>query len=393
MDQFKQREKMTGHAVCSPSQLYRILTCPGSVFESIKAPISEPSSYAQHGTKLHDIIANLLTKKPGAKVAFEQLELSDKNMIEDCLDYGKDVWENTTQDCVIRVENSVSLESWGLDNIWGTLDFMIDDSRDRVLHVLDWKFGAGVKIWAKDNEQMLAYAAGILGFPADAGYTIFLHVGQPALNHFDVHELKYNQLTQWVFDVLTPGIEAAIVPEDKPYHPGEKQCRFCPAAMTCRARLEESRKTAADIFRIHSNLAIATKDELADVLKRIRSVNKYATQIEAYASAELTQGRVFPGYKMVAGRALRKWVDEKKVGAWLLGNSAVNEEDMFTKKFISPAQAEKLDRHLKKSSDFAKFVTKPAGKPKLVTEDDPRPAIEPDKEAAKAFEGWQDEGE
>lgn len=144
---------------------------------------------------------------------------------------------------------------------------------------------------------------------------------------------------------------------------------------------------------MHSNLAIVTKAELADVLQRARSMNKYASQIETYAATELSHGRGFPGYKLVAGRSIRKWVDENKAEAWLLGNSRIKEGDLFSKKFISPAQAEKLDRLLKKDNNFSDLIDRPPGKPQLVTDEDPRPAIEPNSEAAKVFGDWQESEE
>lgn len=387
---FQKREAITGHAVCSPSQLYRIMACPGSVYESVKAPITPPSTYAQHGTMLHDIVRDTITQKPSAKFAFQQLELEDKNYVEDCLDYAYDLIK-TCNVPEVAVETSVELKDWGITETWGTLDLRIWDKP--TLHIIDWKFGSGVPVAVEKNEQMLAYAAGCVNksnYSPDS--KVVLHLVQPPLNYYGTWELTQHDLAQWVTGVLKPALDRAIREPDPPLIPGEKQCRFCPAAMTCKARLDAARETAKEVFRVYSNLAVATKEELSNVLKRIREVNVYASQIEKYAAAELAHGRSFPGFKLVAGRAIRKWSDEKRAEAWLLGNSSIKEEDLYTKKFLSPAQAEKLDRYLKKSDDFKELVIKPDGAPKFVPEEDKRPAIEPNAEAAKVFGEWQ-EGE
>jgi hypothetical protein len=385
------REKKTGHAVASPSQLYRIMACPGSLFEALKAPISPPSSYALDGTHKHEITSGLILSKPEAKVLFDKLEIEDKNAVEDCLDFAKDLF-GKYENPHIEIEKRVTLESWDLASIWGTLDLSV--ATPKVVHIADWKFGSGVQVFVQDNEQLLAYAAGKVGYHSDTNFNcdIFMHIVQPHINHFDTTHITYADLQNWVFESLEPALNRAEQ-EDAPYFPGEKQCKFCPSAMTCRARLTAAQETARDVFRIHSKLAITTKDELATILQRIRAINKYASQIEAYAVAELAHGRGFPGFKMVSGRSTRKWANEDSAEAWLLGNSGIKEGDLFNKKFISPAQAEKLDRHLKKNDDFKKLVDKPPGKPKMVDEGDKRAAIDPSAEAAKAFEGWQDQEE
>lgn len=384
--EIQKREAATGHSVCSPSQLYRILACPASYMESVKAPLQPQSSYAARGTMLHDITARLLEGKTTGRLRMSRLDIEDRNQIEECLDYANEI-RRRTPNGEEGIEQSIDLKSWGLAEVWGTSDFSRKFAK--TIHIVDWKFGSGVQVYAEENEQLLAYAAGVVGYPSNIT-DVVIHVVQPAISFFDVWAVSYKRLSEWVFDVLTPGLEKANSPEAD-YNPGEKQCRFCPAGMTCRARHKSALKAAAEVFRVYSAIPQVTPKELAQALEKIQEIQTYAQQVQKFAEQELLHGRPFPGYKLVSGRSIRRWENEKKAELWLLGNSAIPQNKLYAKKFISPAQAEKLDRILKKTPDFEKLITKPEGKPQLVKEDDPRPAMEPNLEAAKAFEGYDNE--
>jgi hypothetical protein len=98
----------------------------------------------------------------------------------------------------------------------------------------------------------------------------------------------------------------------------------------------------------------------------------WAGAVKEHAQSVLAAGGIVPGYKLVAGRALRRWADEKAAGDKLddiLGDEA------YVVKLISPSQAEKkLGR--KKAGEIADLIVKPQGKPTLAPEADPRPAID-----------------
>lgn len=85
----------------------------------------------------------------------------------------------------------------------------------------------------------------------------------------------------------------------------------------------------------------------------------------------LAAGDTFPGWKLVEGRANRAWIDDASAANELermLGDGA------FTRKLISPAQAEKaLGKERKKAVEA--LVFKPQGKASLAPASDPRPSI------------------
>jgi hypothetical protein len=77
---------------------------------------------------------------------------------------------------------------------------------------------------------------------------------------------------------------------------------------------------------------------------------------------------------LVEGRSIRKWSDEDQAGERLA--DLVGEQSAFTKKLISPAQAEKL-LGKKDKALIEDIVAKPRGAATLAKENDPRPAINP----------------
>jgi len=91
--------------------------------------------------------------------------------------------------------------------------------------------------------------------------------------------------------------------------------------------------------------------------------------VESYVKEQLESGVPVPGFKLVAGRANRQWAE----GA----DSKIEElfgEQAYSRKLISPAQAEKILGR-KRLSEIADIVVKPEGAPTIAGADDPRPAV------------------
>lgn len=369
----------SAHAKLSPSSMYRIIACPASVRECSTIPPQPPSSYAEHGTMLHEKVVEAWNETPGW---FKGLEYDDKNYVHDCLDYLKQVLLSCTQHTVkMEMEARVDLESWGLGDIWGTCDIRITDLDRGVVHIIDWKFGQGVQVFAENNEQAMVYAAGAVGFQCchcEGVEEIHIHIIQPPLNHFDEWVITYNQLERFIGGPLSDAIDMSKR-EDAPYNPGTKQCRFCPASMKCVTRYKKHMDNAITVFSAFKELPSIKPEELSKALKAADEYDTYIKALRLHAHTELHSGRPFPGYKLVHGRSTRKWANPEQAENWLAEFTAIGEKKLYTPgNFISPAQAEKLDKSLKKSDEFKALVNKPKGKPILVDEDDKRDAIEPE---------------
>ena len=225
---------MAEHSSYSPSRLSRIIKCPGSVelinnlMDTKTIREEAPSSYAAHGTMLHSVIEDYYCFNPGDhnEKALDGLEINDKALIRDASDYLDLLFKSKGHNnCMVGSELSVNLTDWGLADVWGTLDFKIYDPFKRHVDIIDWKFGSGVTVYAKENPQMMAYAAGAVKWPTTV-QSITLHVVQPALDHYNTWNLSINDLFDWVHGTLAIAINKCETPGEYNFNPGLSQCRW-----------------------------------------------------------------------------------------------------------------------------------------------------------------------
>jgi hypothetical protein len=373
------------HAEYSPSRLERILACPGSV-PLIKALLTNaeivegaPSSYALKGTLLHDHVFKMCTT-PHHKL--DDLDPSDKGLVLECVEYKDTLAKSKGHTVGLQFEQSVSLAPWGLPEVFGTTDLAIFDPRDGHVDVVDWKFGSGVTVYAEENPQLMAYAAGTVRWPTSYK-TITVHVFQPPIDHISTWTFDINHLFDWVHGSLANAIAESRRP-GAVINPGVEQCRWCPAVNHCDTRFMLVQQEAEELFRGQALLPNQiTPEKIKALLERAPLVEQAIKDLKLFVTNEIQRGRPFPGYKLVAGRANRKWIDETKTIKWLRDNTSL--EDLFVSKLISPAQTEKLNSKLKRNEEFQKLWDKAEGKPTLVSEKDPRPALQGNSTAIDVF--------
>ena len=154
-----------------------------------------------------------------------------------------------------------------------------------------------------------------------------------------------------------------------------------PGQGACKALAEYNLAVASEGFQVvgdpvePADPTTLTNDEIASLLPNLDTLADWIKAVEAYALSQLERGEAVPGYKLVEGRSLRKWADEADAEA-ALKRSKLKVADIFTKKLISPAQAEK--KLGKNHKIIAEHVVKPDGKPAIAPVSDKRPALEID---------------
>ena len=371
---------MAEHAKLSASGSQRWLNCPASVRMEEAFP-DESSSYADEGSAAHELAELCLRKNTDADKylgkAFKEYpdypvdhEMADS--VQLYLDYVRGLKGE------LLVEQRVDFSEWVPEG-FGTSDAIVmgQDNDEGIATVIDLKYGKGVRVDAKDNTQAMLYALGALSeydFIYDCDL-FRLVIVQPRLDHISEWDIKRSDLLKWA-DIVKEKAELTLQ-EDAPFSPGEKQCRFCRAKANCRALAEHSLQVAAEEFRSVVT-PITVKDisqldngEIAALLPQLNLIADWIKSVEAYALQELELGRDVPGYKLVAGRSIRKWRDDTEAEQSLRTRLKVSE--IFTKNLVSPAQAEKL---LGKGHPLlGKLVIKPEGKPTIAPNSDKRPAL------------------
>jgi hypothetical protein len=202
--------------------------------------------------------------------------------------------------------------------------------------------------------------------------TFILHIVQPRLDHIDTWEISLADLLKWGEWVKERA--ALALSEDAPRVPGEAQCRWCLAQATCQALYDYTAKLIGvefdDVEALESPGTMSER-QLREVLEAAPMVRAWLSAVEDHVFALLNDGAEFKGYKLVEGRSLRKWADERKAEEVLidaLGDAA------YEVQLLSPAKAEKA-LGKKRKGILDDLITKPNGKPTLAPENDKRPAI------------------
>lgn len=364
------------HASLGASKAHRWITCPASV--SIEDTIPDESSfYAAEGTAAHELAEMcLVSQKPPESYIGVEVEgfIVDKVMayhVAEYVDYCNGLKGEKHYE--LRVDYSKYA-----DGGFGTADCVVID--DNVLHVIDLKYGSGVKVSAQDNEQLMMYALGTLQFSGASDVdTVHMTIVQPRMDNIQTYKRTAKDIIKWAEEVVKPAAIATASPDAK-FNPSPNACKFCKAKPVCRALAKFNYEaTLSDFDNLDHPLLVQvptamTPVELGALIPKLPMLISWARAVEVHARKVLNDGGIVDGYKLVAGRNRRSWVDESKavtVLTDLLGDEAVIE------KLISPSQAQKL---LGKGryDEIESLVAKTGGAPTLAQDKDPRPAVKPD---------------
>lgn len=367
------------HALLSPSSASRWLVCPGSV--GLSRDLSDTTSeYAQEGTNAHTLAKYCLQDKNDAKKHIGKSYACDESKDNaDCFEVTEDMasYIQVYLDYVRReakgkkllIEQCIPLTPLtGEENAFGTADAVIVD--DATLHIVDLKFGMGVRVFAKENEQMMMYAAAAaIEYSVLGDFTKFkVSIVQPRLDHID----------EWGFDVKTAGKFLADVKRISPsaldgtgeLNPSEEACRFCKAKAICPA-------LAAEVVRLveggFDNLDAKKDVDLSKAMMSVGMVEDWCLAIRAEVERRLVKGEKVPGFKLVQGRmGARQWADPKEVET-VMKSLQIPVEIMYKSSLVSPTQAEKaLLKAPEKWNSLQALITQKQGGPSVAPSTDPR---------------------
>lgn len=385
------------HAKLSPSGAHRWMTCPGSVVLEAAYP-DEGSVFADEGTAAHTLAAWCLTDGlPAEEYIGEVIHVGkrqfkvDKTMAGHVANYVKLV-KGLAEGGTLLVERQVPIgHLTGEDGATGTSDAVIIKAVERNLSVVDLKYGMGVQVDAKDNQQLQMYALGAYeayGLLADFD-TVSMYIHMPRLNYVGEFHVSVADLKAFGEEVRRAAecVDGAHRAEDLSVYlqPSEKGCRFCKAKATCPALLAEvtdvvggKPATAEDFaqFMPVNNDVEVGDNYLSMAMDKVGLVEDWCKAIRAEVERRLLQGVQVPGYKLVEGKqGNRAWVDQDKVEAAMKA-MRIKADDMYDKKLISPTTAEKLLKtDPKKWEKLKELITRASGKPSVAPATDKRPAL------------------
>jgi len=354
--------ELRGEPVHSPfggSVAARVLRCPASVDLTQKLPayLRKPSAYADRGTALHSAIALLLAEDAHVLVeslagkTFGNYRITSED-IETALRpaYAYVGTLLDTPGAEYFLEQRVVFPT--IPDTWGTVDLLV--CIGRTIHVIDFKFGVGVRVCALSpdgdedviNAQLLFYAAAarhsLREFFAEVE-NIVLTILQPVSIDVDAEMVSSVTVTHAELDEFTAIYRAACEEalSAAPRLERGSWCRFCPARPICPAHTGP----LLDLARLAAPTGFAVPKEsylrlLAEGLNLVDAVKDIRTALHDQAKRALENGELVPGYTLSAGRAARRWRDDDRTMIAALESLDFHYDDIVAQVMRSPKQVE-----------------------------------------------------
>lgn len=384
---------MADHALLSASSAHRWLECLPSARLEEKLP-PQTSEYAEEGTLAHEIAYWTARNAVLQDCSFEECDeallkchkhpLFSGEMLEHANAYTAVVFaamsraQATCKDPVCALEVRLDYSEWVPEG-FGTGDCVVIG--DKYIEIIDYKYGRGVPVSAVRNPQMMLYALGAYA-KFSAMYdldTVRMTIVQPRINNTSTDVISVSELRAWGEFIVAPRAVKAFKGEGD-YMPGEEQCRFCRAGGICRARAKRN----LDLFDAQATENM-TPDDVGAVLKRAADIPNWIKALEAEVQCALLSGKQVPGWKIVEGRSVRRFADEKAV-IQKMNAAGFKEPLLFERKLLSLAQMEKAFGKKLVDDILADVIEKPEGAPTLAPDTDKRPAFTPKDQLIKKFE-------
>lgn len=347
----------------------RVINCPGSVALVQKMPPQPSNKYADEGTLLHNVIAEIVMTDKHPE-DFLHTKYNDQVLTLDLIDNklvpalaALDVID-PNKEMEIEAETRVGFGDL-LPGVFGSTD-LIGRIGSRAV-VLDWKFGDGVAVEVEENPQLMFYAAAAMrteetkwAFEGVDEIEMVI-VQPPAIKRWVTTPARIAQfekdLVRAVKLAQQPNAELKI---------GD-HCRWCAAKPIC------PQMTGAVDRALKTSIDGLDAPTISAYLKNADMLEQWITDLRALALQMLDSGAKLPDYKLVAKRAIRQWTDEDKAKVALFAYGLTESEVMETS-IISPAKAEKALKKRKLALPDDLVVAISSGNT-LASADDPRPEV------------------
>jgi hypothetical protein len=394
---------MSDHARFSPSSMPRLLQCPGSVALTRDAP-DTTNIYSAEGTAAHYLAARALTyDKPASFFLGEQIDASGyvftvDEVMSPAVQIYLDEVNARVGDGALLVEQKVSFsQAIGVPDQFGTADAVILSGDGKRLSVGDLKYGLGVKVYAKDNAQLLTYGLGTLEtfdvvLDLSALEEIELWICQPRLEHIDSWTVSVDQLRAHAAEIRLAAhaalegcdvMDATGVVPDELLRPSESACRFCKARATCPKLRETVAAVVFDDFKaldepdriqVQGDPAVPPPDRLGEIYGVLDLIENWCRSVRGEVERMVLAGMTILGpdglpMKLVEGKkGNRSWRDEEQardVLCTLLGPDKAYQPP----KLVTPSAVEKT-LGKKRKAEFtdliAPLTAQAPGRPKVV---------------------------
>ena len=371
------------HSPMGWSGAERHFACHGSVALATSGlcPPEAPAPAAIQGTIAHAAAAYWLLNGRAQKGI-------DTDMENRIRRYVYSVWDRLPKTRVSGslwlVEARVTAKSIHPDAS-GTVDNLINDPTTKVMQVDDYKDGT-YRVEVKGNKQLMGYALSAREQYRLTPDRIELRIHQPKVNP----EPSLHVIDPMELDLFEEEVREHVEEIEKQkkiwaktkdqskldLHAGD-QCRYCPAWAICHERQEAAKREGIDVLL---PVPATLPPDAAKIVAFAKAALPWAQAVLKAAKQHAMRGGNVPGFKLVAGKRAKRYLDPENVAEELtlekdLGGLGLKPEQVFTEpKLKSPNQI--LDSLPKEAREaFEGLWEWVPGAPVLVEESDKRAAL------------------
>lgn len=364
------------HATLGASNADRWMNCPGSVAAERGLP-DQNTHWTREGTAAHALseVAYQMKKAPDAWLDGEFMVDGVSITVTQEMADAVNVYLTIIRQIALTATHAWIERKFDLAPlrpaapVFGTSDFTAIHVPQRLLEVVDLKYGKGVRVHALGNKQGRVYALGAwLELArenrnlAEGIEHIRIIIVQPRLEDSDglptVSEevLTLIELKEFARELIAASRRAMA--DGAKRVAGEKQCVFCKAKAMCATYrafiLDGAQLEFSDVLEGNQPVAPGdlTREQVASVLDHADMIESWLNAVRAHALNEVTAGRMIPRYDRKAKVKHRKFAKPEDVLRWAK-KYGIAVEDIMTKATVrSPAQ---IETHLKTTKSTVKF--------------------------------------
>jgi len=357
---------MSEHAFLQPSAAVCWEACALHPTMNKLYPELEDTAPAMEGTAAHWVFEQMVN---GNDVKVDQVAPNGVPITEEMIDGALIFLEriggaNNTGFVETRVSMSGTIHK---DN-WGTPDFYSFDRAEKLIHVVDYKFGFGY-VDAFENMQCINYVIGVcekLNLPLDGDYDVRIEVVQPRcytregpLRIWETSLKALNPYFQRLYDAAQ-----AAVGENPSATPGD-HCEFCTGRHACEALQVEALRAADwsyEVVPFEIPVGPASR-ELHNMSRAFKLMEARITGLQEMLMAKLRAGITVPGFALGRGEGRLRWT---KPPAEIAALGDLLRVDLVKPAVVTPRQAIKMGVS---ETIIAAVTETPVGEWKLVEED------------------------
>lgn len=359
-------------------------------------PESSDTEWSLEGTKAHAYADDYLT----GKITEEEIPANFLEHLHGYFTLATHLADTVgLGECIVMNEQRVPY--WYEPTQSGTLDYGVVAEDASELAILDLKYGVGVYVTAKENDQGIIYATSLIKKLEGDGYVfkpttaITFYIYQPRHRDFtgeaESWQITYAELMDYAIDVDEDYIESREAdPDDRT--PSEGACRFCDARVVCTKKtMEMFTDVSPEVNMLKPTsheVQLPEIESLNDearvaIFRRHKEIAKWMQDVVNDSLALIEHGNTIVGLKTIDGKeGNRSWGDNEAEAEKLLRKIPAAKR-YKPRRVLSPAQAEKVlkkedtplgEQSTKFQNRWKQLIFRKTGTPSLALESDPSPA-------------------